>query len=336
MAHGDFLRDESRTRPRFVPKDHLSMFLAGSASPLVHGDIKDLSELGACVRTDTALDSGGVVTINVRNGYSFLFRAEARIVWRDNDRRPRESFDCAHGILFTKLSPFTRKLIRRLGGADVRAPMPPAGAPLEGLIWDSDSDPDLQIMFRAERSPAQVDEDRLDLLTDPVLEAPLVAEQMEPARVPELDTPANDVDVYLDTPSLDPVEPSAWSDAFETALAPKLASTDSERHLSGDVELSGNLGYFDNADVLQMLEATRATGVLYIKGPYTGEIQLLEGRICRCFAEGLTEEEAAFRLVVARSGWFHFIPCPVPASAQRVRTTTQVVLDAQLRRDQKS
>ncbi|GMR23777.1 MAG: hypothetical protein BMS9Abin37_2241 [Acidobacteriota bacterium] len=348
MAHGDFFRDESRTSPRFVPKEHLSMFLAGSASPLVHGDIKDLSELGACVRTDTALDRGGNVTINVRNGYSFLFRAEARIVWRSSTRRPRESFDCSHGILFTELSPFTRKLIRRLGGTKGGTVVPPAGAPIEGLIWDSDSDPDLQIMFRAERSPAEVDEDRLDLLTDPVLEAPLLAEHTEPTGVPELaresaplrqptelDVPGDDFDQYLDCRSLDPVEPIQWSDASETALAPKLAAIDSERHLSGDVELSGNLGYFDNTDVLQMLEATRATGVLYVKGPYTGEIQLLEGRICRCFSHGLTEEEAAFRLVVARRGRFHFIPCPVPASAQRVRTTTQLVLDAQLRRDRK-
>ena len=348
MADGDFLREESRISPRFVPKCHLSMFLAGSAAPLVHGDIKDLSELGACVRTDTALDSGGVVTINVRSGYSFLFRAEARIVWRENTRRPRESFDRTHGILFTELSPFTRKLIRRLGGIESRPVIARAGAPIEGLIWDSDSDPDSPIMFRAERSPAEVDEDRLDLLSDPVLETPLLAEQIECASVPglaresvplrqppELDVPGDDFDVYLDSPSLDRVEPIEWSDAFETALAPKLAAIDSERHLSGDVELSGNLGYFDSADVLQVLEATRATGVLYVKGPYTGEIQLLEGRICRCFSEGLTEEEAAFRLVVARRGRFHFISCPVPASAQRDRTTTQLVLEAQLWRDQK-
>ena len=348
MAHGDSFRDESRTSPRFVPKNRLSMFLAGRAAPLVHGDIKDLSELGACVRTDTALDSAGVVTINVRNLYSFLFRAEARIVWRENTRRPRESFDCTHGILFTELSPFTRKLIRRLGGTEGRAVIPSAVAPIEGQIWDSDSDPDLQIMFRAERSPAEVDDDRLDLLTDPVLEAPLLAEPIEPARVPELaresvplrqahelDVPGHDFDAWLDIPSLDRVEPIEWSDASETALAPKLAAIDSECYLSGNVELSGNLGYFDNADVLQILEATRATGVFYVKGPYTGEIQLLEGRICRCFSEGLTEEEAAFRLVVARRGRFHFIPCRIPASARRVRTTTQVVLEAQLRCNQK-
>ena len=239
MADGDFFRDESRTAPRFVPQNHLSMFLAGSAAPFVHGDIKDLSETGACVRTDTALDSGGVVTINVRNGYSFLFRAEARIVWRSTARPLRESFDCAHGILFTELSPFTRKLIRRLGDTEGRPVVPPAGAAVEGLIWDSDSDPDLQIMFRAERSPTEVDEDRLD---DPVLEAPLLAEQIESPGVPELaresvplrqppevDAPGDDFDLDLDSPSLDRGEPSEWSDAFETVR--HSAHEPSGRHL---------------------------------------------------------------------------------------------------------
>ena len=347
MANGDFFRDESRTSPRFVPKTHLLMFLAGSSSPLVHGEVKDLSELGACLRTDTVLDVGGAVTINVRSGYSFLFRAEARIVWCSNARRRRESLDCTHGILFTELSSFTRKLIRRLGGTNGHTATPSASAPHEQLNWDADSDPDLQIVLEAERSLAEVDEDRLDLLTDPVLEASLLAERMSrpgapelaresaPLRqTPELELPGDDFDLCLGSPSSDPVEPVQWSDASETALAPKLAAIDTERHLSGNVELSGKLGYFDNADVLQMLEATRATGVLYVKGPYNGEIQLLEGRICRCFSDGLTEEEAAFRLVVVRHGAFHFIPCAVPANAQRVRTTTQLVLDAQLRRDQ--
>ena len=118
MANGgDFYRDDPRSSRRFVPKDRLSMFLAGSAAPLVHGDIKDLSELGACVRTDQALDSGGLVTINVRSGYSFLFRAEARIVWRSAERRPRDDFDCAHGIRFTELPMSPPKILKALDEA---------------------------------------------------------------------------------------------------------------------------------------------------------------------------------------------------------------------------
>jgi len=286
MTDGEICRLEARTSARFAPQHHLSLFLTGRDSPIVHGDIRDLSELGARVRADAALDRGGVVTVNVRSEYSFLFRAEAQIVWRSTTKRPREGVDCIHGILFTELSPFTRKLIRRLRGS-----VHLTGVPVR--YDDAESDPDLQILFRAERSPAEVDADRLDRLDEP-LESP-------------------------------PVRGS---------LGASLAGA---RRLDA-VELSGNLGYFDNADVLQMLEATRATGVLHIEGPCRGEVQLLQGRVARCVSEGLTEKEAAFRLVVARQGRFHFIPGHVagPENPRRFRTTTQLVLEAQLRRDDRS
>jgi len=347
MAAGDFSRDDdARTLPRFVPKDRLSMFVAGKASPLVHGDIKDLSELGACVRTDTALENGRIVTINVKSGYSFLFRAEGRVVWRAQERRPRDTFDCSHGVLFTEMSPFTKKLIRRLGGPVQAPPKPPSDAPLEGIVWDSDSDPDLQILFRAERDPSEIDNDRPDQLADVVrdlpLEAPLAKEPASADVLPDRDgnaetlpDPPVGVDEYLDSPSMDRVEPIEWRDATEAALAPKLAAVQERTTLAGDVELSGSLGYFDCTDVLQMLEASRATGVLFVEGPVVGEIHFLEGRICRCVAEGFTDEEAAAHLVVARSGRFHFVPCPVPESARRIRTTTQLVLEAHLKRDRK-
>jgi hypothetical protein len=324
------------------------MFLAGSSTSLVHGDVKDLSELGACIRTDTALDSGGVVTINVKNGYSFLFRAEARIVWRARERRPREPFDCAHGILFTELSPFTKKLIRRLGGIEVRRAERPAEAPLEGVVWDSDSDPDLQILFHAERAPARVDEERLDVLENHEAKAPLLADDAATVSLPELDLgslrrpnrarvdpPTEPSDPCLDAPIADDDAPVERRDAAETALGPEPNVVQAQSGLEGDVELSGNLGYFDSADVLQMLEGRRATGVLYVEGPVSGQIHLLEGRICRCVADELTDEEASYHLVVARVGRFHFVPRPVPENARSIRTTTQLVLEAQLRRDRR-
>ena len=346
MADGEFSRDDAadaRSSPRFVPKDRLSMFLAGTSSSLVHGDVKDLSEMGACLRTDTALENGCVVTINVKSGYSFLFRAEGRVVWRAEQRRPEESYDCSHGVLFTGLSSFTKKLIRRLGGFETSSPQPPDDAPIEGVVWDSDSDPDLEILFRAERSPADMDDDRLDAIADPLLEAPLPTEPVSSVDLPALDgeavalaEPAEIGDPYLDTApakSEESRETIEWRDAAVTALAPKLSEIQARPPYEGDVELSGNLGYFDNTDVLQMLEATRATGVLYVEGPVTGTIHIIEGRICRCVSEGYTEEEAAFHLVVARQGRFHFVPCPVPDNARGVRTTTQMVLEAQLKRD---
>ena len=50
-------------------------------------------------------------------------------------------------------------------------------------------------------------------------------------------------------------------------------------------ELSGDLARFKSTDILQMLEANQATGVLHIDGNHKGEIHLLDGYICGCFSE---------------------------------------------------
>ncbi|HEY7700642.1 MAG TPA: response regulator, partial [Vicinamibacteria bacterium] len=44
-------------------------------------------------------------------------------------------------------------------------------------------------------------------------------------------------------------------------------------------ELSGDLARFKSTDVLQLLEANQATGVLHIDGEFKGEIHLLDGYI---------------------------------------------------------
>lgn len=341
MADGANFGSDARTSPRFVPKEPLSMFLARGASQLVHGDIKDLSEQGACVRTDAALDSGGVVTIDVRNGYSFLFRAEARIVWRSSVRRPHESFDCTHGIIFTELSPFNRKLIRRLsgnGGPEGRA----ATNVVEGRVWDSDSDPDLEILFRAQRAPDAVDRSHMALLADPLFEPvqpPLVNSRIEVvetkdpgAATPTSQTSGVDEFLELDDLDLEPLDGAGSPDSSVPARTSGFAR-DFEAYLDGSAELAGNLGYFDIADILQMLEASRATGVLAIEGPCVGEIQLLEGMIGACFSKGSSEDEAAFRLITSRQGRFHFVPDRILGTVHRTRTTTQLLLEAQLRRD---
>src|SRR3970282_985278 len=116
MADGRFVPTESRNSPRFVPQENLSIFLANDKASLVQGDVKDLSEVGARVVTQAVLNRGEAVTVDVRSGYSYFFRAEARIVWRTELESRRDSRVSVHGIFFTALSPFSRKLIRRLSG----------------------------------------------------------------------------------------------------------------------------------------------------------------------------------------------------------------------------
>jgi len=107
------------------------------------------------------------------------------------------------------------------------------------------------------------------------------------------------------------------------------------RYVADGAELSGNLGYFNNTDVLQMLEAARATGVLHVEGEHMGQIHLQDGRICGCFSDSLDEDEyeAAFRLIIADRGRFRFIPAGVRSNLVTSRTTTQLLLEAQFRLD---
>jgi hypothetical protein len=245
-----------------VPQETLSFSLAGGRSSVVCGDVKDLSEVGARVLAPAALDHAREVTIDVHSGYTLLFRAEGRIVWRTLvDSRPDARVSLC-GIFFTALSPFSRKLIRRLGGFPAARE---AGA---------DFDSDLEVFFP--RSGSR--EDAFDLLSDADFERPLFDE-------------------------------------------------------SAEAEISGNLGYFNNTDVLQMLEAARATGVLYVEGEDAGQIHLQDGRICGCFSATLDEYEAVFRLIVADRGRFRFIPSGVRSNLFASRTTAQLLLEAQLRLD---
>lgn len=255
------------------------MFVADRTASRLRGDVQNLSELGACVSTNGALRSGGCVTVDVRAGYSFLFRAEARVVWRAEAPSPREPFECIHGMSFTAPSPFTRKLIRRLGGLEARETTRD-GTAVDGREWAAETDPDLDVWLREEGAPKGPD-DKFDLLSDPIEEA-LLAPATEPSNFPEL---------------------------------------------------SGSLGCFSAADVLQMLESSRATGVLYFAGESGGEIHLDNGRICGCFSEGLSQREAAFALIFAEWGRFHFVPARVRSNLPRCFTTTQLLLEAHFRLD---
>ncbi len=101
-------------------------------------------------------------------------------------------------------------------------------------------------------------------------------------------------------------------------------------------ELSGDLARFKSTDVLQLLEANQATGVLHIDGECKGEIHLLDGYICGCFAENHKGEEAAYRLIPVRNGRFHFIRSNIRSNIQNVRSTTEFMMEALRRHDERA
>ena len=99
-------------------------------------------------------------------------------------------------------------------------------------------------------------------------------------------------------------------------------------------ELSGDLSKFKSTDILQMLEANQATGVLHIDGESKGEIHLLDGYICGCFAGDFKGEEAAYRLIPVRKGRFHFLRSNIRSNIESVRSTTEFMMEAFRRHDE--
>lgn len=101
-------------------------------------------------------------------------------------------------------------------------------------------------------------------------------------------------------------------------------------------ELSGDLTYFKTTDILQMLEANQATGVLHIETKDTrGEIHLLDGYICGGFAGPDLGEEAIYRLIPLRLGRFTFLHSNIRSNIQSVRSTTEFMMEALRRHDEK-
>jgi len=101
-------------------------------------------------------------------------------------------------------------------------------------------------------------------------------------------------------------------------------------------ELSGDLTHFKTTDILQILEANQATGVLHIETRDTrGEIHLLDGYICGGFAGPELGEEAVYRLVPLRLGRFTFLHSNIRSNIQAVRSTTEFMMEALRRHDER-
>jgi CheY-like chemotaxis protein len=99
-------------------------------------------------------------------------------------------------------------------------------------------------------------------------------------------------------------------------------------------ELSGDLSRFKTTDILQMLEANQATGVLHVEGDISGEIHLLDGYICGGFAGRLRGEDATYRLIPVRRGRFHFVRTNIRSNIKNLRSTTEFMMEALRRHDE--
>jgi hypothetical protein len=105
----------SRRTGRFVPTTSVTVALLEENLPVAYGVVRDLSEAGACIMTDTGLTSGRTYQFRMSFFGGDVLEAVARVVWRET-RGPdgREPLGVPHGIEFTDINHANLENLRRI------------------------------------------------------------------------------------------------------------------------------------------------------------------------------------------------------------------------------
>ncbi|GEM_PF-3373251 len=395
------ISEECRRFPRFAPADPVRVSLFDSHAVASDGIVADLSETGARVFTRKGLTEDDTVTVDLQSGGVWLFKTRGHVVWRRDDML--ESVGSAQGLCFPDLSPFARKLLRRLSrqnGIEAAALERATKPSLVQAALTTESDPDLRFMLlgnelngqngkthgkidlevELEHEPASrvllvspdtearqvlrrhLEKSGIGVVAAPSMEEALACARLAPPQLiiceMALDGAVSGLELVHKIradPALIATPIVLLADASgETRLDPAVGTADvclrrpfepeelvhrakelledGRQNHSG--ELGGNFGVFKNTDILQMLEANLATGVLHIDGERHGEIHMHQGRICGSFSGSLTDEAAALHLIPVKWGRFRFVSTGVRYNLEQFRSTTQLILLALQRHDE--
>ena len=110
----------SRRTGRFVPATSVTVALLEENLPIAYGVVRDISEAGACIMTNTNLNPGRSYQFRMSFFGGEILEAVARVVWREVDRpNGSEPIGLPHGIEFTDITESTLENLRRIlgGGA---------------------------------------------------------------------------------------------------------------------------------------------------------------------------------------------------------------------------
>jgi hypothetical protein len=95
----------ARRAGRFVPSTSVTVALLEENVPVAYGVIRDLSEAGACIMTNSNLSPGRTYQFRMSFFGGQILEALARVVWREA-RRPNgaDPNGVPHGIEFTDIN----------------------------------------------------------------------------------------------------------------------------------------------------------------------------------------------------------------------------------------
>ena len=95
----------SRRTGRFVPAASVTVALIEENIPVAYGVVRDLSELGVCIMTNTVLVPGSSYQFRMSFFGGEILEAEARVVWTEppSSSAPATS-EVPHGLEFTEMT----------------------------------------------------------------------------------------------------------------------------------------------------------------------------------------------------------------------------------------
>lgn len=94
----------SRRAGRFIPSTSVTVALVEETLPIAYGVVRDISEAGACIMTDSRLSPDRTYQFRMSFFGGQILEAMARVVWRENGREiARRSEGVPNGVEFIEI-----------------------------------------------------------------------------------------------------------------------------------------------------------------------------------------------------------------------------------------
>jgi len=105
----------SRRTGRFLPSTSVTVALVEENLPIAYGVVRDISDAGACIMTNTSLNPGKAYQFRMSFFGGAILEAEARVVWHELHRpNGSESVGVPHGMEFIDINDANLGNLRRI------------------------------------------------------------------------------------------------------------------------------------------------------------------------------------------------------------------------------
>lgn len=104
----------SRRAGRYVPSSSVTVALLEDNLPIAYGVVRDISEAGACIMTDSLLSPGKSYEFRMSFFGGEVLEATVRVVWHEREAQSRETGVIPHGLEFTEMQSAQLRALRQI------------------------------------------------------------------------------------------------------------------------------------------------------------------------------------------------------------------------------